>query len=377
MKIGFVLDDGLDKPDGVQQNILTLGTWLQKQGHEVRYIVGETTRNDIPGIIILSKNIKVSFNGNRMSIPIFSSGRKITAMLRSENFDVIHVQVPYSPLMAGRLINRLDKKTTLIGTFHILPVGAASFYGTKILGKVLSSNLRRFDKHLAVSEPAQVFAKNSFNIESDTLPNPVDINKYKTSNRFINKTGNIRIVFLGRLVSRKGCEHLLNAIKNMADNYPTETNFHLDICGDGPQKNKLEAFVRKNKLEKHVTFHGFISEQQKINYLRQGDILVFPSVSGESFGIVLVEAMAAGGGVVIGGDNPGYRSVLGSLPDSLIKPMDTNNFSKKLSLLIDSKQARKQLFEKQQMLVGQFDVNVVGEKLLKYYKDCISIRKRR
>jgi phosphatidylinositol alpha-mannosyltransferase len=70
LTIGFVFDDSLDKPDGVQQYVLTLGDWMKKQGHSVHYLVGATTRDDIANVHSLSRNMRVAFNGNRMSVPL-------------------------------------------------------------------------------------------------------------------------------------------------------------------------------------------------------------------------------------------------------------------------------------------------------------------
>jgi phosphatidylinositol alpha-mannosyltransferase len=79
LKIGFVLDDGLDKPDGVQQYILSLGEWMAGQGHDVHYLVGETERTDLPNVHSMSRNIWVLGNGNRMSIPLPTTSRRRTA----------------------------------------------------------------------------------------------------------------------------------------------------------------------------------------------------------------------------------------------------------------------------------------------------------
>lgn len=113
MKIGFVLDDSLDKTDGVQQYIITLGSWLAKQGHNVHYLVGETHRDDIPNIHSLSKNIAVRFNKNRMSMPLKADKSKIVKLLNDEQFDIIHVQMPYSPLMAGFVVSNVSQKRRL------------------------------------------------------------------------------------------------------------------------------------------------------------------------------------------------------------------------------------------------------------------------
>ncbi|HTH72515.1 MAG TPA: glycosyltransferase family 4 protein, partial [Candidatus Pristimantibacillus sp.] len=104
LKIGLVLDDSLDKVDGVQQYVLIVGRWLTAQGHDVHYLVGETKRTDLPGMHSLARNVKVRFNKNRMAIPLPANLRAIRALLKREQFDVLHVQVPYSPALAGRII---------------------------------------------------------------------------------------------------------------------------------------------------------------------------------------------------------------------------------------------------------------------------------
>src|SRR3989344_1271873 len=99
MKIGFVLDDGFDRLDGVQQYMLTYGQWLTKEGHEVHYLVGETTHSIIPNLHSLSRNLKVRFNKNRSSIPLKIYKNAIKKLLSEEKFDVLHIQMPYSPML--------------------------------------------------------------------------------------------------------------------------------------------------------------------------------------------------------------------------------------------------------------------------------------
>jgi phosphatidylinositol alpha-mannosyltransferase len=84
LKVGLVLDDSLDSTDGVQQYVLTVGAWLTSQGHEVHYLVGKTTRTDLPNIHSLSRNIRVRYNGNRLSIPLPASKRRLRQVLRTE-----------------------------------------------------------------------------------------------------------------------------------------------------------------------------------------------------------------------------------------------------------------------------------------------------
>src|SRR5487761_1271885 len=97
LKIGLVVDDTIDKPDGVQQYVLALGKWFTEQGHEVHYIVGESHRADLPNVHSIARNVAVTFNGNRLTIPLPVPRRKIRNLLDQLNLDVIHVQSPHSP----------------------------------------------------------------------------------------------------------------------------------------------------------------------------------------------------------------------------------------------------------------------------------------
>lgn len=367
LRIGFVVDDGMDRPDGVQQYILSLGRWLQKQGHSVCYLAGETKRTDIEGIIPMSRNIKVDFNGNRLSSPLPASKSKIKQVLAEQKPDVLHVQMPYSPFMAARVVRTANPATKIVGTFHVLPVGKYQSFGTKLLGYVLRRNLSKFGHFISVSKPAQAFAEQSFGIDSEVIPNPVDISKFKSA---INtkKSSGLNIVFLGRLVPRKGCMQLLMTMNHLLklDLLPLDTALH--ICGSGPQKQRLMNYVKKSGLGELTEFHGFVSEKDKLQYLANADFAIFPSTGGESFGIVLIEAMAAKAGVVLAGNNPGYASVMGSLDYCLFDPADPTALANKMLELMENHAKHKSIHEKQQQLVKRFDINTVGKQLMQIYE---------
>jgi phosphatidyl-myo-inositol alpha-mannosyltransferase len=367
MKIAFVLDDGLDKPDGVQQYILTLGKYYKSIGHEVHYLVGETKRSDIPNVHSLAKNVAVRFNGNRLSIPLPSSRRRIAKLMRQEQFDVVHVQVPYSPFMGALVIAEASKNTKVIGTFHILPYGLLSKVGTRLLGLSLKRNIRRFDHMVSVSEPARVFAQ-TFGVQSTVVPNSVPIKDFQIDAQRDARDEALRIVFLGRLVERKGCHKLIKALILLKKQTRLPQNVHIDICGDGPDRSKLENMVRSSNLTSQVTFHGFVTEEQKRTFLHQADVAIFPSLSGESFGIVLIEAMASGSGVVLAGKNPGYQSVLGSIPNSMIDVQDISAMANQIAIVLGDPVLRADLHRQQQEYVKQFDTAVVAKKLLELYE---------
>jgi len=367
LKIAFVIDDGLDRPDGVQQYVIRLGAWLANQGHEVHYIAGQTDRKDIPHIFSLTHNITVRYNGNTLRTPLPASNRRLKAHLEKEQYDIIHVQMPYSPFYAAKVVKLAPASAKIIGTFHILPYGFSQDFATQGLGLYLRKNLRKFDKFLAVSEPARIFAKKAFGVEAEVLPNPVEVAVFKTSEPKA-ASDCVQVVYLGRLVPRKGCLELLRAVHYMQKNKLATNPFYLNICGKGGQTAQLKEYVAKKNLESIVEFHGYVAEGAKPQILKNADIAVFPSYAGESFGIVLIEAIAAGSGVVLAGNNPGYRSVLGGIPECLVDTRNIGVLASHLAKLIDHPQSRQSIHAKQAKIVQQFDIQVVGSNLENIYR---------
>lgn len=371
LKIGFVLDSGIDVEDGVQQYILTLGRYLTDQGNEVHYIVGESERQDIENMHSLSKNIQVRFNGNRVSIPTPTPKKRIKELLAKENFDVLHVQVPYSPLYGAKFVKYSSKNTVIVGTFHIFPYNFLTKYGTRLLGIALRKNLKRFDLHISASKANQEFSAWAFGTNSIVVPNMVDVQAFTPSDDFMRTNNVCEILYLGRLTERKGCLYLLKALSKTLNDYP-DTKFHLSIAGKGELLNALEKLSVQEGLDPYIDFLGFVPNSRKIELMQKADISVFPSYAGECFGIVLIEAMAARCGMVIGGRNPGYECVLGEVPGSLIDVKDYSAFSDLLHRGITDLKFRNEIYAKQQSIIGQYDYKVVGSKILELYKNCKS-----
>jgi phosphatidylinositol alpha-mannosyltransferase len=374
LKIGLVIDDSLDKQDGVQQYVVTLGVWLKNQGHDVHYLTSTTTRTDLSNVHVLSKNIGFKMNANRLHTPVPTLPAKMKALLEREHFDVLHIQMPYSPWLAGQLIRYAGLNTAVIGTFHIYPESEWVAWAAKGLGLVVSRQLKRFDRVLAVSEPAQRFAKEAFNIQTVVIPNMIDVARFMPSKELSKDNTEIKIIFLGRLVERKGCMHLLKAIHYLREQNLTTTKFLLQIGGKGPLKEVLENYVREHELGDIVRFDGFIAEEEKANYLAAADVAVFPSTGGESFGISVVEALAACKGAVLAGDNPGYRTVMNGRSVQLIDPLDTPNFAHTLAKFISSPKEREEAKVWQRAHVQKFDQQVVNPKIVDVYRDALHHR---
>lgn len=375
LKIGFVLDDTLDTADGVQQYVLTVSTWLKAQGHEVHYLVGQTARTDLEHIHSLARNVAVRFNKNRMSIPLPASKPALRQLLEREKFDVLHVQLPYSPMLAGRIIASAPAQTAIVGTFHVAPYSLLVSLGNHLLHVLNRRSIRRFDNIMSVSSVAQQFARKTIKQDTSIVPNTVDLGPYaaaKPLKRY--NDGVTTVLFLGRLVERKGCWHLLRAVRILRDERLVKKPFRVVICGKGQLETPLKRYVAEHQLESIVDFAGFVAEEDKPAYMSAADVAVFPSTGGESFGIVLIEAMAAAKGAVLAGNNPGYASV--ARPEALFDPHNERQLANMLAEHINSPSLRAQYHAQQQIMVKQYDVATVGRQIEDCYIAALHSRRK-
>lgn len=365
LKIGIVFDDTLDNPDGVQQYILSVGKWLISQGHDVHYLVGKTTRNDVGTVHSLARNVAVQFNGNKLSIPLPTNRKQLAKMLADEQFDVLHIQMPYSPWLAHRLILAAPSETRIIGTFHIVSISSFVTLATKALAYWTRRSLQRFDAVVSVSSAAQAYAKQTYGIESKIVPNVFDFARFAAAKPKKSSRQRLNILFLGRLVERKGCRYLLEAILLLKQR--SIDGFEVTICGKGELLPGLQRFASEHDLP--VKFVGFVTEADKPSYYASADIAVFPSTGGESFGIVLVEAMANGRTAVIAAGNSGYTSVLESRSELLFPVKDAVALADALERLLADSAYRKDIAVWGKTHAAHFDVNLVGQSLIKLYAD--------
>jgi phosphatidylinositol alpha-mannosyltransferase len=192
------------------------------------------------------------------------------------------------------------------------------------------------------------------------LGNPIN---YRFFNAFAggntkDSTQKTKIVYVGRFDVRKGVLQLIKAYEQMTE----RKNCELVMCGKGPLLEEAKAYAADNNLV--IEFPGFVSEKEKATQLASADIAVFPSISGESFGIVLTEAMASGAQITLGGDNPGYASVLNPWPEVLFDPKDITAFATKLDYFVKNTTKREEIGTAQQAYVKEFDVEAIAQKLI-------------
>ena len=369
MKIGLVLDDSLDRTDGVQQFVLLLGEWLRGRGHDVHYLVGQTSRKDVPNVHSLGKHISVRFNKNKLKIPYAVRKKQLRHIMKTHKFDVLHVQIPHNPLLADRIIKAADSNTAVVGTFHILPATRSSHVGLKLLKIWQRRSLKKFAAVCAVSAPALAYAEAIYGVQGTVIPNAVNLSQYKNA-QSATKHKEWHIVYLGRLVERKGAHYLLEALLLVRENSPMYNTMQVHIYCDGPLRKKLEKYAKSHALG-NVEFHGFVNEEDKASVLSRADIAVFPATGGESFGIVLIEAMAAGAGVVLAGDNPGYRAVLHHNEAVLFQPKDPRQLAHLLVQYMTHEKAFQHTHSTQQKLVETYSIESVGQSIEAFYTSAL------
>ncbi len=382
--VGLVLDDGLDAPDGVQQFVLTVARELQARGHEVHLVASTTTRTDLDRLHVLGRNLQVRFNGNVLSSPLPARAADIRALLDEVRFDVLHVQLPHSPFLAGRLVRLVPDDVAVVGTFQILPDSPAVALGTRALGLLERRTLRRFDEVMAASAPAAAFARSAFGVDAVVVPDPVDLARFpapppRAHQGTSARAGGgrpLRVVFLGRLVARKGPRELVDAAAYVVDHRLVSRPWTLTLAGTGPLAGELRRRVDGAGLTDRVDLPGFVAEDAKAALLADADLVVLPSTGGESFGISVVEAMAAGGGPVLAGDNPGYRSTMEGLQDQLVAPRDRAAFGRALARWLADDEARAAAVARQRAAVRRFDVHAAVDRIEATYRRAVAARRR-
>lgn len=338
MKIGIVCPYDIYGGGGVQECVLALYSGLINRGHKVKIITPRPI--DVPkdrnakDIIFVgrARPVKVAQTSNQMSISI--SNEEINDMLETESFDVIHFHEPWIPVISLQIMSR--SSAVHIATFHAaMSERLTSKTIEKIITPYTKSIFKYIDVMTAVSPTATNYVSSLTDRNIEIIPNGIDLKKYKNNNNL--STRKKTIFYIGRIEKRKGLKYLLSAFQLL---YSQDPEFELVIGGTGPELEKLKMQVERDGLKNVKFLDYYVPEKDKIKYLNQSAIYCTPAIHGESFGIVLLEAMATGC-VIVAGNNQGYASVLKDLGQiSLVDPKNSEEFANRLKLLADNDQLR-------------------------------------
>jgi phosphatidylinositol alpha-mannosyltransferase len=236
----------------------------------------------------------------------------------------------------------------------------------RVITPYTKSVLKFLHELTAVSDIAAEYVQFLAHTKPAIIPNGVDLAQYSSKPRIT--TNKLKtVLYIGRLERRKGLKYLLKAFALLSTN---DKSTQLIVAGEGPDRPKLAQYVQDNRIPR-VHFKGFVSEQEKLDLLKNADLFCSPALFGESFGIVLLEAMARGC-VIVAGDNVGYKSVLketGRL--SIVNPKHSQEFASRLELLLTDEALRKAWFDWANTYVRQFAFERITDQYETIYKAAI------
>ena len=312
MRIGMICPYSFDEPGGVQIHAIDLCTELQRRGHEVSLIGPGSDRTLVPDFVELGgKSIPIRYNGSvaRLSFGP-KTARHVNQWIADNQFDVLHIHEPNSPSYSMLALRRAEGP--IVATYH---ASASSSKLLKMALPFLRPLLERIQGGIAVSEEARRWQVENLSGDPVLIPNGVATGLYRRAEPIPGLDENrLRIMFLGRFEeSRKGLDILLDAMPTIVKRFP---QVELLIAGGGSVDNLerrlnqagLSHAVGLGPADANVRILGRVSDEDKARALSASDIYVAPNTGGESFGIVLVEAMAAGAAVVAS-DIPAFAAV--------------------------------------------------------------------
>lgn len=338
MKIGLICPYSIAKGGGVKEHVLETQAELKRRGHDV-YLITPQPKDyeDEPEKHVIFIGNSTDFNSPTTTFQVSAGvNEKIDQVLAEHQFDILHFHEPWIPMISAQILSR--STSVNIATFHAkLPESLMTRTIIKVVTPYLKSVIRYIDEFTAVSDAAAEYVSTLTDKPIALIPNGINLDVYRSPVRRSDSRRAKTIFYVGRLEQRKGVKHLIHAFKILSETSPDTT---LIIAGDGPDRSKLEALAADLDL-KNVTFLGYITDKEKLRYLRSVDLACYPALYGESFGIVLVEAMATGT-VTVAGYNPGYAGVMKGLGAiSLVNPEHHAEFARRLNLLLHEKDLRK------------------------------------
>jgi phosphatidylinositol alpha-mannosyltransferase len=237
----------------------------------------------------------------------------------------------------------------------------------KVITPYTKPILKYIDAFTAVSDAAADYVCSLTDAPVAIIPNGIG-KQFKPPRSFNDRRKHKTVLYVGRLEGRKGVKYLLHAFHQVQQHHP---DVSLVIAGDGPDRDKLEMLAADLELH-NVRFLGFITNQQKHDLLHSSDLFAAPAIYGESFGIVLLEAMATGL-VTVAGDNPGYESVMEGLGAiSLVHPKHAAEFARRIELLLYETDLRKLWREWAAKELPQYSYERIVDQYEAVYKKAIA-----
>lgn len=368
MRIGLVCPYSLSIPGGVQGQVLALARVLRRRGHEARVLA--PCDGPPPELFVtpLGSSFPNASNGSIAPIaPDLPAQLRTIRALWDESFDVVHL---HEPLVPGPTITAaLLKPAPLVGTFH----AAGSQPAYQALAPLAAWFGQRLDVRVAVSDDALALAGPPIGGEFTVLFNGIEVERFARAEPW--PSSGPSVLFLGRHEPRKGLEVLLRAVAHLPEDVTVW------VAGDGPQTDELRARYQDPRIE----WLGRISDDERDRRLAGASVFCAPSLGGESFGVILLEAMAAGTPVVASAI-PGYAKVADPAARDgasdrpaaaiLVEPDDDVALAEALGRVLRDGDTAAHLREQGARRAAEFDLEVLCDRYLEIYRSLLDSSRR-
>ena len=359
-RIGIVCPYGWDTPGGVQSHVGDLAQYLIRQGHFVSVLAPAIDEDNLPDYVSSAgRPIAIPYNGAVARVlfgPIAFS--RVRQWISNGNFDVLHLHEPAIPSIS--LLACWAAEGPMVGTFH---AAAKRQKVTFAVAPILEPVIEKLTARIAVSEAARETLTEHLETDAIVVPNGIYADLYRDGVIDQRWTGNT-LGFIGRFEEkRKGLDVLVAALPTIISQFPDLKVF---VAGPGDAQEVLKEI--EPHLHSRFEFLGRISESEKANFLASVGLYIAPNTGGESFGIILAEALAAGASV-IASDIPAFDSLLGhGAYGTLFASEDSHDLSQKVIALLGDEKGRKEIAGRGKSYAQGFNWDVVAEKIYDVYQ---------
>jgi phosphatidylinositol alpha-mannosyltransferase len=371
MKVGLVSPYGWGTPGGVQIHIEELANWLINQGHQVSVLAPVIDEDaEMPTWLVnAGKPVPIPFNGSVARIlfgPIASS--RVRTWISENEFDVLHLHEPAMPSLS--LLAGWAADGPIVATFHAAMEKQRTL---NAIGGVLDPLVEKITAKIAVSNAARETLKERFETEAVVIPNGVNISKFADSSVNPQWITPLSIGFIGRFNEpRKGLEVLLKAWPAVSVAHP---EVQLLVAGPGDEKefSKMLESIPAHKSASQIRFLGKLSEEDKVRFFHSVSAYIAPNTGGESFGIILVEAMASGTPIVAS-DIDAFQQLLSHYSNDLgecgvlFENENPTDLARKIISVIENEKLRQAMSTSAIEKSKNYDWSVVGVKIVEMYE---------
>jgi len=359
-RIGIVCPYGWDTPGGVQSHVRDLAEYLIREGHFVSVLAPAIDDENLPHYVTSAgRPISIPYNGAVARVlfgPIAFS--RVRHWISQGDFDVLHLHEPAIPSIS--LLACWAAEGPLVGTFH---AAAKRQKVTFAVAPFLEPVIEKLNARIAVSEAARETLTEHLDTDAIVVPNGIYASLYRDGKLDERWTGNT-LGFIGRFEEpRKGLSVLTQALPAIIAEFPDVKIF---VAGPGESSDTLKDI--QPSLRSRFTFMGRISEEEKANFLASVGLYIAPNTGGESFGIILAEALAAGASVVAS-DIPAFDSLLGHGDyGTLFQSENSDDLAMKVIDLLKDSTRRRAIADRGKIYAQSFDWDVVADKIYDVYQ---------